>query len=291
MATKVPLKSDEVTKEWLKCVMQNALNVNTVEVLALEPIKETCGMLSGAFKAHIKIEDVLTIRLFIKIGEDQFRKNMVHYNIDVAEVNAYTEYLPMLVKFEMDQLGRSELANLSPKLYAGECSMEKDKRGFYLIMEDLTPDYRMIKTEDGLSLNQLEVTLCQMARLHAVSYSYGQVNKVDFGPKLKSAFEKIFQDPKLIALLDANFPLAIKDLEENPSIKHLAEPMANLSKRYQNSFTEAIDTTDTRFLTHGDLWCNNVMFNADDSECRIFDWQFFSAANPLFDFSLLAYRY
>jgi hypothetical protein len=291
MATKVPLKAEEVTEEWLMGAMQDALKVTTVKVIALDPIKESGGFLTGAFKAQVKIEDGSTIRLFIKIGEDQFRKNMVHYNIDIAEVNAYTEYLPMLVKFEMDQLGKSELANLSPNLYAGGCSMEKDKRGFYLIMGDLTPDYRMIKTEDGLSLKQLNVTFRCIAQLHAVSYAYGQVKKVDFGPKLKSHFDfdKFMQDPNILAMLDSAFTIAIKDLEENPSAKHLAEPMANLSKHYQKPFMQAVDTTDTRFLIHGDLWSNNIMFNPDDSECRIFDWQFFTAASPINDFVIAAY--
>jgi hypothetical protein len=292
MATKVPLNTDEVTEEWLRCVMQDALKVTAVKVIALEPIKESGGFLSGAFKAQIKIEDRSIMRLFVKMSlpaDNPFRTFMEEYNIDVTEVKAYTEYLPMLVKFETEQLGISKLTSISPKLYAGECSMEKDKRGFYLIMEDLTPDYRMTKTEEGLSLKQLNVTLSCIAQLHAVSYAYGQVNKVDFGPELRSHFDKFLQDPNILAMLDTAFTVAIKDLEENPSAKHLAKPMANLSKHYQKPFMHAVDTTDTRFLIHGDLWSNNIMFNTDDSECRIFDWQFFSAASPINDFVIAAY--
>jgi hypothetical protein len=153
--------------------------------------------------------------------------------MDQRGLTLYTKYLPKLVKFEMEQLGHSELVNISPTFYAGDFSKSLDQRGFFLIMEDLTPDFEMVNNLDGLSLKQLNSALKKIARFHAVSYAFGQVNQLDFGTILKPKFAQFMSDLNQLTL-------AVADLESNDKTKHLAKPIANLAKNYQKSFDKAV---------------------------------------------------
>ena len=61
-----------------------------------------------------------------------------------------------------------------------------------------------------------------------------------------------------------------------------------LSKGYVSKFKFAYGGQDGRFLTHGDLWCNNLMFNKDD-RCILVDWQFTCASTPYLDIAAMAF--
>ena len=57
------------------------------------------------------------------------------------------EYLPALVNFCKEDISNENLAkdleNMVPKFYSGDFCLDTEKRGFYLILEDLSSQYSM----------------------------------------------------------------------------------------------------------------------------------------------------
>ena len=79
------------------------------------------------------------------------------YDIDTNEVRVYTEIIPKLIQFEKNFYnGQSRLEEFLPKFYAG--GADKQTKGFFLIMEDLSEKYRMVTI-----LQSTERVVCFMA--------------------------------------------------------------------------------------------------------------------------------
>ena len=63
--------------------------------------------------------------------------------MDTNEVKAYCETIPKLIELEKTYCnGESKVAKIMPKFYAG--GADKETRGFFLIMEDLSDNYVMV---------------------------------------------------------------------------------------------------------------------------------------------------
>ena len=140
----IPVKPEDVTKDWLKRTLTKSLK-SDIEVLELVPVK-TEGYLSKACKATIKIGGGVPEKIFLKItlpNDDPFTAFINKYNVDTNEVKAYSETIPKLIELEKAYCnGESQLAKIMPKFYAG--GADKETRGFFLIMEDLSDNYVMV---------------------------------------------------------------------------------------------------------------------------------------------------
>ncbi len=288
---KVPLGAQDVSEDWLLGVMQKALDKKDLAVISLKPVSGNVGLISSTFKATLKTLGSDVIRVFIKIGGDEdnpYNDFVAQTNTDIVEVKAYKEDLPRLVNFEITHTGKSEIEVMFPKVYSTNYSNEGGKRGFYLIMDDISSGFKMEKLSHGINLDQLKLTLDRIARFHAVSYCYTQLSKTEYGPEKKSSFPGIFAESNMVQMVKDFFVDCVKDFKNHPKAKHLAPYIERLSKNYLGSFSKSIET-DARFLIHGDMWSNNVMFNADNTDCRIYDLQFFCSLAPYNEFCMLVY--
>ena len=284
---KTPLRPQEVTQEWLLGTLQVSLACQDVKVLQLAPVEKNEGYLSGAFKAKVKIGDKEE-PLFIKIGlpsDNPFSMFVTMFNADATEIRAYNEELPTLAKFEEEHTGKSVIANMIPKVYAAGMHLEGDERGHFMIMEDLSLNYQTIKMEDGMSLEKLKLCLGRIARMHATSYCYNTINKKTFPKERRFPFDKHLD---MVDAWSAGFAQAIEDLKQRDGAQEVCAKLEKLSKNYKESCTKALEF-DERFLIHGDFWSNNVMFNNDITQVKIFDFQFLSSASPYVDFIFMAF--
>ena len=177
MSVKIPTNKSDVTKEWL----QEALDLKSDQVVNINPVEEKNGFLSGVFKAQVIIQGQIN-HLFIKIisdPDDAYTSIYDTNNFDEVEIIFYKKYLPDLIRFEQTNCKRSELENITPKFYRGDYCLEKEKRGFYLIMEDLSVNCFTMAGKgsarsEGLTFEQVNQILIKMARFHGVSYAFGQ---------------------------------------------------------------------------------------------------------------------
>ena len=83
--------------------------------------------------------------------------------------------------------------------------------------------------------------------------------------------------------MDTCFDSFIKDLEnEDPD---LAKAVTNLKKVWLKVYKEKINV-DERFISHGDLWINNIMVN-ESNMSKILDWQTLCPDHPVMDVGFL----
>ena len=124
---------------------------------------------------------MISIKLILKLSTGTYAQPFMYdtNNFDEVEIEFYKNYLPDLVKFEQSRCKNSELEELVPKVYDGNYCLENEKRGFYVIMEDLSvnnyimPGKRLAKSE-GFTFEELNQILQKMARFHSLAYAYGQ---------------------------------------------------------------------------------------------------------------------
>ena len=177
MSVKIPTIKSDVTKEWL----QEALDLQSDQIVNINSVEEKDGFLSGVFKAQVLINGQIN-HLFIKIisdPDDAYTSIYDTNNFDEVEIIFYTKYLPDLIQFEKTKCKSSEMENMTPKIYGGDYCLEKEKRGFYLIMEDLSVNgFSMAgkgsAKSEGLTYEQVNQILIKMARFHGASYAFGQ---------------------------------------------------------------------------------------------------------------------
>ena len=111
------LKMDEITKGWLKRILQKSMETEDIDVLSINPITHN-GFLSKAATAEISIKNGEKKKLFIKfnlpndnIGYDTVKD----FDLDTTEIKAYQDIFPKLIEFEQKVLGYSNFATSIPK--------------------------------------------------------------------------------------------------------------------------------------------------------------------------------
>ena len=138
---------------------------------------------------------------------------------------------------------------------------------------------------EGLNFKQINDALVKMAKFHSAAYAYNlkYPDKVQSW-KLKCWLNEWLKDPGFYKLMDTCFDNFIKDLEkENPA---LIEPVTNLKQKWLELFKASL-VVDERFISHGDLWINNIMVNDDNNTSMILDWQNLAPDHPVIDVAFL----
>ena len=106
-------------------------------------------------KQHKIYKSEEPLELFIKAPTEEKDTNefVMGSGMDTLEMEFYKNILPTFVQFEEKLTGRSELRNLFPKFYDGEC---KDG-DFYLILENLCKkNFSLVKCNTGLDWKQMK---------------------------------------------------------------------------------------------------------------------------------------
>ena len=80
--------------------------------------------------------------------------------------------------------------------------------------------------------------------------------------------------------METCFTKLITDLEAEDEIM-LAEKVTILKNNWIKVYEPKVSGKDFQFISHGDLWMNNVMINQDKSEIKIIDWQTLANDHPV----------
>lgn len=259
MPLSVPQFPNEVNEQWLKSVMELHFPGQSISVSSLEPEKEKSGLLSCIFRAVVKT-GLAEIKLFIKImPQDDVHMTLMRINqMDVTEVGFYKEYLVDLANYA-DNLGiRDSIESMVPKFYSGDFCLDNNKRGFYLILEDLSDrEFAISDFNAGLTVNQTEEALVNLAKFHALSYCFGKARSVSFTESYQF-FSKFFDnfrtDKELQGFMEMNIGMIEDDLAKSQDFKSLLPYVKGLRGRIGPLYADLLLKGFENFVIHGDIW-------------------------------------
>ena len=292
MVLKIPKSPNDITKQWLQEVIKFSEKTENVEVIEISQLKEKTGFLSGAVKAKVNINGDKK-NLFIKtiIGQnDPFRIFYDTSNLDELEIRFYKEYLPALVDFTKQESSEKENTmlnsseNMVVKFYCGDYSLDKEERGFYLILDDLSSQYKVKTGSEGLNFGQIKDILVKMSKFHAMAYAFNAKNPAKVKNwNLRSWCEKASKHTDFIVLMKSCFDKLVKNYETEKK-PDFVKSVDNLQSHWISLYSGKVDR---KFVTHGDLWINNIMVKNNSDEAIILDWQTLCPDHPVFDVAFL----
>jgi len=172
-----------------------------------------------------------------------------------------------------------------PRFYCGDYSLDKEERGFYLILNDISSQYKLKSVNEGLNFMQINDILVKIAKFHCAAYAFQLKNPEKVKTwNLKSWYEKASDNSGFLSLMEDSFEDVIKDFENEKS--DLLKSVLNLKMKWLEVFKDQ-NSRDKGFISHGDLWLNNVMINEKTDETIILDWQTLCPDHPVFDVWML----
>ncbi|KAH8291907.1 hypothetical protein KR054_002036 [Drosophila jambulina] len=212
------------------------------------------------------------------------------------EVEFYTTIMPELLKFQASKTGRdTPVFNAIPKCYTARHDL--------LIMEDLRErGFQMSDRHKGLSMEETQSVLLQVAQLHALSLAYKFEHPLDFSKLCSLISEGIFCTANTswyrnyYERLTAN---AIKMVSEVlpadskyvSAINNFAESSSFFGRMVQLASAESPLSA----ICHGDCWVNNFLYHYDPEdpqrvlEVALLDFQLIRYSSIALDIANLLY--
>ncbi|XP_073826568.1 uncharacterized protein [Musca autumnalis] len=174
------------------------------------------------------------------------------------EVEFYTAIMPELLKFQNTKT--TELFKAMPKCYYARSDL--------LIMEDLRiRGFQMPDRKQGLTIDETEMVLKQVAQLHALSLAYKFENPKQFESLRKLTEEGLFSNDNInwykeyYETLTKNAIKMLSDvLPENSKYLQAFKEFAETTKFFQRMVSIVSEESALSAFCHGDCWANNFLY-------------------------------
>lgn len=246
----------------------------------IEPVKTKHGWLSDACKASVTFHQRGKVDLFVKIKPENGTEMGDYFeskSFDQVEVDFYAKVLADLLSFEEHG---SMLEKIIPVFYAGDYCLDKDNRGFYLILQDISASGFEMRSQ--FNQEEIQNVMENIAIFHAISHAFLLKNP-DYLEKqnFPSTFETFINDQDFVQMTERNIEKFVQD--QPLDLKEKAE---NFKKNWIQVYKEKVTLYDSKFLAHGDFWLNNVMIDSNQKS-KILDWQMVVPYHPILDVSMM----
>ncbi|XP_058065104.1 uncharacterized protein LOC131214790, partial [Anopheles bellator] len=203
-------------------------------------------------------------------------------NVFPKEIAVYTDILPAFERLYRD--AGVEVA-FGPRCVK-HCAQPTD----IIVMEDLKDhDFRMANRRNGLDMDHCQTLLRRLAQFHAASAVYYERN----GPYDKKFAEGVYSEKnrdmfeQFQRQHDAFMQKIMREWPNNGNF--YADLMKHWGMDMFDALLRIIKPHPDKFnvLNHGDLWCNNMMFqyNGDEkiNEIMLVDFQMCMWSSPVID--------
>ncbi|EDS41970.1 Juvenile hormone-inducible protein [Culex quinquefasciatus] len=254
------------------------------------------GFIGDLFKVFIREagrDDLLV--LCKTLPEHEIRKR---YSIGLfhREVQAYTEVLPMLYKFQKEKgVGESDPEGFwnAPKCYYAYCDVGKLEG--VVIMEDLREKgFRMWNKLEAVDFEHTRLMMIRLGKLHAISFAMKEQQPEVFErfTHLKDPFAKLIEHEPgqhMKKMFNANCERAIGTLDDDDAeSRSKMQPIRGVVTDLYIADAKSEEANQYAVIGHGDCWINNVMYSyTNDSlipnEIRLLDWQLCRYTSPVYD--------
>ncbi|XP_060646929.1 uncharacterized protein LOC132784998 [Drosophila nasuta] len=212
------------------------------------------------------------------------------------EVEFYTSIMPELLKFQATKTGvEAPLFNALPKCYTARHDL--------LIMEDLrVRGFEMSDRLKGLSIEETQTVLMQVAQLHALSLAYKFEHPLEFNKMCSLISEGIFCTANTswyrnyYERLTKNAIKMVSDvLPADSKYIHALCDFAESSSFFGQMVELASAESPLSAICHGDCWVNNFLYRYDPEdrqqvlEVALLDFQLVRYSSIALDIANLLY--
>uniref|UniRef100_A0A914YD96 CHK kinase-like domain-containing protein n=1 Tax=Panagrolaimus superbus TaxID=310955 RepID=A0A914YD96_9BILA len=205
---------------------------------------------------------------------------------NTEDTEAYLEFCHenelIVYKFLLNCSKKFNTSLKIPNVYYG-ANYSRSHRNGLIIMDDLSVNGASLKLLPGLNNVQVENTIAELARIHALAWKSGKVREIELNSR------------------EDNFPAEMKQISQQlrslrPSVfNKLLDKLDNIYN--DKVFSYAVYNDETKFgfpptLVHSDLWSSNILFEKKDNVITnnllaIIDWQSGHPGNPCVDIGRL----
>ncbi|KAF5293367.1 hypothetical protein FQA39_LY02852 [Lamprigera yunnana] len=215
------------------------------------------------------------VSVIVKILKDNEQLTAVNKDLKIydTESSIYGEVFPLMAKIGFKQ-------KIGPKVYL----ISKHPMSM-LIMEDMSDlGYKMYNRQEGLDLEHCLVILKKLAIFHAASVVLQKNN-----PELLKKFNRspCSKENIIKKFLAVTHSELLKVLSKVPGLQKYVKRIPTKETIYHKSYSAEIQSTTFNVLNHGDLWCNNIMFqykpNGEVKDAVFVDYQLSYIASPCID--------
>ncbi|RZC32541.1 uncharacterized protein BDFB_007750 [Asbolus verrucosus] len=300
-----------VTEEWLQAVLREHHKdlAETAAITVLDfTVRPGCdageSVLSDILAVAVKYcvrEDPAahTLSFVIKLlPQDPFSRFFVtEAQFDLREIKFYTQVVPDLENFKSQNLSEgSDIRLPIPKCYyahysAGSNDPEPSPPESVLVLENIKPNgFAGADFSRGLTLRQTTAAVEAIAQVHGLSLAL----KIKEGKCLSERYPFLFQTTRASdsyqQLVERGLPQLSQFLERRPGLESVLASLNDLRPHTKDVIENLLSPEEPMALiTHTDFWCNNLMFQEDDSRstCAILDWQMVTYSRATNDLALL----
>jgi len=201
------------------------------------------------------------------------------YNMQHKEMEFYEKIAPEFTKI-LKAVGVETI--LFPDVYG------VDRTHDVLYIEDLSKkNFVMRDRHVGLDLDHLKLILDKLAAFHAASVVLGEKNKEAYKLFYLGMFNR--QLDVINHLVYDHLAVLTDEVASWDGWEYYAKKLGKMSGSFFESVNRTSDCDDGDFhvLTHGDLWCNNMLFQNDSDgklvDACLIDFQILCVGSPAID--------
>lgn len=215
-------------------------------------------ILSIRIKENEKIFDVILKRA---PSLEKFRKCFPVRDIFLNEIYLYDTVLTSFVKFQKEN-GLENIFESYPKLY-GKCNEEIEE---CLVLENLIRNgYRHWNRKVPMNSAHISLVMKEYGKFHAASFAMKKKNSDLFknlceGLRLE---DKAQEEKGLEEFIRASSLRLEKAIKGNSVLERAFKRVMTDNKKY--FFEEITGPEEQLVITHGDCWCNNMLFKYEVS--------------------------
>ncbi|KAG8362512.1 uncharacterized LOC105273720 [Fopius arisanus] len=202
------------------------------------------------------------------------------------ELVFYRDVTPVFLQLQKDNgIIDAESTWLGPEYYGGRLGLKSEfDNQACIVLENLNySGYKMIDRLEGLTRDQTEYAVKQLAKLHAITIATRIQKPKIFENVVMPALENAANDEAVSCVMDM-IKKAVSDLGNIPDAKADMDDVHRTIERMME-LEESMEKDDNWFtFVHSDFWGNNMMFKFKENSQEIVDMK-------IVDFQLGNYDY
>jgi len=223
---------------------------------------------------------------------------ILDYGTFQKEADMYRLVLPALLKHQ-EKCGIN-----NPYLPVAKCyHAEPEGKNAMVVLENLkVAGYKMPDSVVGLDLDHIALATKELARLHAIGYSFIKENPEKVQTDFAHALAEIVENDSIQntfagmqeVMLNISIVVLSKISSAAPYVERLKNLQGNVNRIVKASYADSESPIKT--ICHGDSWLNNFMYRYESKDgkdvpvdIKILDWQISRYNCPINDLVFMIY--